>query len=121
MVTVVSAMTWLPRPSTTPSPIRRIGSGPRSRSGIRPAVSVTCSPTMQWEPRWIQGSPKTVPSGKASRVASPIEPKWKRPGFSDVTEPVRCTQAQPAWTARCVRPRRQDENVFLRLGTRLPY
>ncbi|CAM5604750.1 hypothetical protein SGRIM128S_06504 [Streptomyces griseomycini] len=120
MVTVVSAMTWLPRPRTTPSPMRRIGSGPRSRPGIRPAVRVTCSPTMQWAPTWIQGSPKIVPSGKASLVPVPMEPKRKRPGCSAVTEPVRCTQDQPAWTARCARRRDQDENVFLLFGTRSP-
>jgi len=58
-----------------------------------------------------------VPSGKASLVPVPMAPKRYRPGCSAVTEAVRCNQAQPAWTARCVRPRRQDENVFLRFGT----
>ncbi|GGZ86645.1 hypothetical protein GCM10010389_26190 [Streptomyces echinoruber] len=76
---------------------------------------------MQWAPRWIHGSPKTVPSGKASRVPVPIAPKRSRPGCSAVTDPVRCTQAHAAWTARWRRRRRQDENVFLRSGTRSPY
>lgn len=75
---------------------------------------------MQYAPTRIQGSPKIVPSGKASLVPVPIAPKRKRPGYSAVTEPVRCTQAQPAWTARWARRRGQDENVFLRFGTRSP-
>ncbi|CAM5530684.1 hypothetical protein SBADM41S_07607 [Streptomyces badius] len=95
MVTVVSAITWLPRPSTTPSPRVRIGSGPRSRSGIIPAVRVTRSPMMQCAPSSIHRSPNTVPCGKASRVPAPIAPNRSRPGCSAVTAPVRCAQAQP--------------------------
>jgi hypothetical protein len=38
-----------------------------------------------------------------------------------VTEPARCTQAQPACTARWTRRPRQDENVFLLFGTDSPY
>lgn len=120
MLTVVSAMTWLPRPSTTPSPSVRIGSGPRSRSGIIPAVRVTCSPMMQCPPSWIHGSPKTVPWGKASRVPSPIAPKRSRPGCSAVTAPASRAHAQPRWTTQEAARRRRrvrKENVFRFFGT----
>lgn len=78
---------------------------------------------MQWSPSLIQGSPKTVPWGKASRVACPIAPNRNGPGVCAVTAPARCIQRQPAWTTRAASRRRtavRDENVFWFFATGSP-